>query len=186
MVSLLLYKPMSGIHLGMIIRSAYILGAEKLYIYDSENILDSKKEEIYYHSTGLSESNKDSFEIIKKDILKFLEDYPGRIIITEIESKDAKSINKFQFEKNDLIVIGNERLGIPKEVIKSSKDSIVIPMLCKNYALHKNGERGEVAENWGKYPNLNIVAVAEISLFKAMESMGKYNSFDIRKLGEEN
>lgn len=55
-------------------------------------------------------------------------------------------------------------------------------MIGKNYPLHKNKNRGEVAKNWGQYPNLNIVAVAEISLFQAINSLKGYDSFDIDKL----
>lgn len=58
----------------------------------------------------------------------FLENKPmGRLIATSPASK--KVYTDFQFENNDILLMGQESVGLPEEILLNSKDSVSIPML---------------------------------------------------------
>ena len=178
MVNLLLYSLTHGYNIGQIIRSAYITGITKVYIFDPNQVLNVEESEVNYHSTGLLKSKSDFIEIVS-DLNCFLKNYSGRKISTEIKST-AKSICNFKFEETDLIIVGNERTGIPEEISKLCHASIILPMGRSNYELPKNNNI--VAKNWGIFPNFSVAAAADIVCFFAMNSLGKFESFDLEAL----
>lgn len=50
-----------------------------------------------------------------------------RIVVTSLN--DSKPINNFQFNENDIIVIGNEGNGVSSDILDMSDIKILIPML---------------------------------------------------------
>ena len=59
-------------------------------------------------------------------ILSFLTDYNGRTIGT-IVNENATYLTDFQFQEDDLIIVGSERDGLPQNVIETISESIYIP-----------------------------------------------------------
>ena len=69
----------------------------------------------------------DHIEIVRiEDILSFLKNYNGRTVAT-IVNETATHLSDFQFEADDLIIVGSERDGLPQDIIDIINEAIYIP-----------------------------------------------------------
>ncbi len=115
----LIYGPANPGNLGTIIRSAVALGVKKIWVYDIHGLLERRSRsfcEIKRASMGtcsLVETNPINNSIL---LQKFLEEYNGRKITTVCDSEDSIDLPHFICQENDLVLFGNERDGLPKDI----------------------------------------------------------------------
>lgn len=114
------------------IRTAEFFGFKQIYIYDKNDLMkpptNKKGRANMAHMAKVWTAGAiDHIEIIRiDDILSFLTDYNGRTIGT-IVNENATYLTNFQFEKDDLIIVGSERDGLPQNAIDIINESIYIP-----------------------------------------------------------
>lgn len=144
-MNVLLYAPEYRPNLSSMIRSAEFYGLKKVYIFDENNLLlppthNKKARADMAHIARVWTAGAIEFvEIIKIDnINDFLQDYPGRKIATLVD-ENAKHLDSFQFEKEDLLIFGPEKEGLPETVLPLIDFGIYIPSLgntpCLNVAV---------------------------------------------------
>ncbi|MFV0238022.1 MAG: TrmH family RNA methyltransferase [Flavobacteriales bacterium] len=112
------YRP----NLSNMIRTAEFFGLKKIYVYDQNNLLKPptnkvSKAEMEHMAKVWTAGAIDFIEIISlDDTAVFLKEYKGRIIATLLD-KSAPSLQNFTFQKNDLLIMGSEKEGLPLEVV---------------------------------------------------------------------
>jgi tRNA(Leu) C34 or U34 (ribose-2'-O)-methylase TrmL len=160
-------------NLGAIIRTTYVFGAcGQLYFYDPRNIFASSHEEINRFSSGLLD--KQPYTIIT-DSTGFLKNYTGRKIAADISPK-AHALSAFTFQDDDLIIFGNERTGIPEDIVTSCDASVVIPMLGLPDK-KKDYRPGEPIKGVGEYPSYSVCMSYGIMVYQALVDTGAYDGF---------
>lgn len=144
-MNILLYAPEYRPNLSSMIRSAEFFGLNKVYIFDSNNLLlppthNKKARADMAHMARVWTAGAIEFVeiIIIKDINAFLESYTGRKIATLVD-KDAKHLDDFQFKQEDLLIFGSEKEGLDKELLPLIDEGVYIPSLgntsCLNVAV---------------------------------------------------
>ncbi|MFH1129294.1 MAG: TrmH family RNA methyltransferase [Patescibacteria group bacterium] len=166
-INTLIYDVTYPSNIGEIIRTSHVLGegTSDLYFYDPRNILDKEKDEIENFSCNIASLKE--FKILNSDINDFLKKYNGRKIATLISDKSTK-LKDFNFEENDLILFGNERTGLPDEIIELCDEKIIIPM--KGSVYNKTDHHlGTPIKGIGEYPTLKVSIAHAIVLYGALE-----------------
>jgi len=132
MMNILLYAPEYRPNLSNMIRTAEFYGFEKIYIYDDNDLMKPPNNKVSradmnhmarVWTAGAIEHI--SIEAIE-DILNFLDSFKGRKIATVI-SDQSVCLSQFTFEKDDLIIMGPEKEGLPKEIMNNSDVTLCIP-----------------------------------------------------------
>ncbi len=132
-MNILFYAPEYRPNLSNMIRSAEFFGFKKVYIYDKNNLLNPPKN----NKTSRAEMNHlakvwtagaiEHIEICNiENPTEFIHSYSGRVIGTLVD-KQAIHLQDFSFQKEDLIVMGSEKEGLPETLEKLMTESIYIP-----------------------------------------------------------
>lgn len=157
-MNVLLHAPQYRPNLSSMIRSAEFYGLNKVYIADHNNLLlpptQSKKAraEMAHMARVWTAGAIEFVEIIKlEDVALFLKEYNGRKIATLVDEK-AEHLNNFQFEKEDLLIFGSEKEGLPADILPLIDHSVYIPAL-------------------GNTPCLNVAVTFGIVLHQALKSV---------------
>lgn len=157
-MNVLLHAPQYRPNLSSMIRSAEFYGLNKVYIVDHNNLLlpptQSKKAraEMAHMARVWTAGAIEFVEIIKlEDVALFLKEYEGRKIATLVDEK-AEHLNNFQFEKEDLLIFGSEKEGLPADILPLIDHSVYIPAL-------------------GHTPCLNVAVTFGIVLHQALKSV---------------
>lgn len=110
----------------MFLREAQLSGANNVYLQDKFNLLDDEnKQRLLQWSSAVSYHNP---PIKVDDALIFLdENQQGYRRIATVVDKHAESIFNFQYGKNDLLVFGDERNGLDKEIVSLCDKKVYIP-----------------------------------------------------------
>lgn len=117
-VNILLYAPEYRPNLSNMIRSAEFFGLQRIYIFDKNNLLSpptnkTTRADMEHMARVWTAGAVDHIQIeIIDQISQFMKDYNGRKLATVIDSR-AKQLQQFQFQENDLIVMGPEKNGLP-------------------------------------------------------------------------
>ena len=130
MISIALYKPDIPQNTAAIIRLAACLNL-KIHIIEpcGFNLNDSRFKRVAMDYIKISKIVKyQDFAEFKNKNLKF------RIIL--MTTKADKNYHKFQFKKNDFILLGRESAGVPKEVHKEIKTKLKVPLSTKARSLN--------------------------------------------------
>jgi RNA methyltransferase, TrmH family len=119
-------------NLGYLVRSAACFGAECVHVIGSV----PNRKDVNPHSGSLYDYVKIRKYNTPKDFLEYAENNNAKIISAEID-RSSKSINDyiFNFERNIILVVGNEYTGVPVEIMKASQ-KIYIPMPGIGYCLN--------------------------------------------------
>ena len=131
-MKILLYAPEYRPNLSNMIRSAEFFGYKEIFIYDKNALLDPPNNKVsrgdMEHLARVWTAGAIEFMEIKKveHIDSFLSDHPGRKIATIIDPK-AKHLVDFQFEKEDLLILGPEKEGLPEDVVQTADQCVFIP-----------------------------------------------------------
>lgn len=156
-MNVLFYAPEYRPNLSNMIRTAEFYGLKKVYIYDANQLLAPPSNKVsradMQHMARVWTAGALDYISIDSviDISEFLEQYDGRKIATIVNEK-AIPFQQFQFEKNDLIIMGSEKEGIPLGIESKCTCSVFIPQL-------------------GYTNSLNVSVAFGIFLNKAVENM---------------
>tara|TARA_B100001093_G_scaffold501766_1_gene553869 strand:+ start:16 stop:465 length:450 start_codon:yes stop_codon:yes gene_type:complete len=125
-----LYKPDIPQNTAAIIRLSACLNL-KVHIIEpcGFNINDSRFKRVVMDYIGLSKifRYQDYDMFIKKN-------KNSRIVL--MTTKATKHYHKFKFKKNDILLFGRESAGVPKNLHKSIKNKIKVPMNKKTRSLN--------------------------------------------------
>ena len=141
-MNVLLHAPQYRPNLSSMIRSAEFYGLNTVYIFDANNLMlpptQSKKAraEMAHMARVWTAGAIEFVEIIKiEDTAAFLDSYNGRKIATLVD-ENAQHLNDFQFETNDLLIFGNEKEGLPQDLLPLIDKRVYIPSLGKTSCLN--------------------------------------------------
>lgn len=162
-----------GPNIGGAIRTYHVLGGDgRLFIYDPRGILQESADEVQAFSCKISD--KHEFEIVE-DLEAFLDDYQGRRIATAV-TPQATPLTEFQFQDGDLILFGNERVGLSDQVLATCDESVIIPMLGAPY-IKDDYHPGQPIKGVGEYPTYNVGVTYGITMFIAMAQLEEFKDF---------
>ena len=130
MISIALFKPDIPQNAASILRLCACLGL-KTHIIEpcGFNLNDSRFKRVVmdyiYHNSIIRYDNFD--ELLSKN-------KKSRVIL--LSTKAKKSLFKFSFKKNDIILLGRESKGVPQNVHKELKNKLRIPISDKTRSLN--------------------------------------------------
>ena len=120
-MDVLLYAPEYRPNLSNMIRTTEFFGFDRIYIYDSNGLLDPpnnkvSRADMNHLARVWTAGAIEHIEIVKvADMESFLADYPGRKVATYVDPA-VPSLREFQFQREDLLIMGPEKEGLPKSV----------------------------------------------------------------------
>ena len=116
-------------NIGSLMRVADNLGSDHLFMLDDEN---PKRKSSIKKTAGLSYKNITLSFITFFDFLNFISDDYQLIAIET--STNSKNIYTTKLPEKIAFILGNEKHGLPKEILHRCKSAIHIPMtgLCKS------------------------------------------------------
>ena len=130
MISIALYKPDIPQNTASILRLCACLGL-KIHIIEpcGFNLKDSRFKRVIMDYINQS-------SIIKYNNFKELlsKNKKSRVILMSTKAK--KSLFKFDFKKNDIILLGRESKGVPENVHREIKNKLKIPISNKTRSLN--------------------------------------------------
>lgn len=133
-MEILLYAPEYRPNLSNMIRSAEFFGFSKVYIFDVNKLLEPPKNkatraDMNHMARVWTAGAIEYIEIEQVEVIfPFLEEYSGRKLATYVNTA-ATHLNDFKFLENDLLIMGSEKEGLPKEIIDVCDESLYIPAL---------------------------------------------------------
>jgi tRNA G18 (ribose-2'-O)-methylase SpoU len=143
-MDLLLFAPEYRPNLSSMIRTAEFYGFKRIFIYDKNDLIKpptNKKgrADMAHLAKVWTAGAIDYIEVMQvENPVAFFENYKGRKVGT-IVNQTAKHLNDFQFQKDDLLIFGSERDGLPSEMIELLDEAVYIPAIgqtdCLNVAV---------------------------------------------------
>ena len=130
MISIALYKPDIPQNTASILRLCACLGL-KIHIIEpcGFNLNDSRFKRVVMDY--INESSIIRYENFKKLLVK---NKKSRIILMSTKAK--KSLFKFKFRKNDIILLGRESKGVPGYIHKEIKNKLKVPISSQARSLN--------------------------------------------------
>ena len=130
MISISLYKPDIPQNTASILRLCACLGL-KMHIIEpcGFNLNDSRFKRVIMDYINQS-------SIIRYDNFKELLNKNKKSRVILLSTKAKKSLFKFSFKKNDIILLGRESKGVPQNVHKELKNKLRIPISDKTRSLN--------------------------------------------------
>lgn len=157
MLNALLYAPEYRPNMSSMIRTAEFYGLKTIYIYDKNNLLappnnKTSRADMQHIARKWTAGAINHIDIcIIEEPISFLQSYTGRKIATLV-NEDAVHLNNFQFQKNDLLLLGSEKDGLEEDAIALMNASVYIPSL-------------------GQTPCLNVAVTFGIVMHQALKSL---------------
>ena len=130
MISIALYKPDIPQNTASILRLCACLGL-KIHIIEpcGFNLNDSRFKRVIMDYVNQS-------SIIRYENFKELLNKNKKSRVILLSTKAKKSLFKFSFKKNDIILLGRESKGVPQNVHKELKNKLRIPISDKTRSLN--------------------------------------------------
>jgi tRNA G18 (ribose-2'-O)-methylase SpoU len=131
-MNILLYAPEYRPNLSNMIRSAEFFGLDKIYIWDKNELLSPPKNkatraDMNHMARVWTAGAIEYMDIISiEEVPVFLQDYTGRTLATVIDPS-ATPLDAFVFEKEDLIIMGSEKEGLPAEIVNLCDAAVHLP-----------------------------------------------------------
>ena len=149
MISIALYKPDIPQNTASILRLCACLGL-KMHIIEpcGFNLNDSRFKRVIMDYINLSSIIR--YENFEELLIK---NKKSRVILMSTKAK--KSLFKFKFKNNDIILLGRESKGVPKYIHQELKDRLKIPMSSQARSL-------------------NVAVTASISAAEALRQIKKF------------
>ena len=130
-MKVLLHSPEYRPNLSSMIRTAEFYGLKEIYIYDYHQILKAPenkkgKADMNHLAKVWTAGAVDhiTIHIIENDI-EFITQYPSRTIATAL-ALNTTDIHQFKFENEDLLIMGNEKEGLPEEILSLVDNTLMI------------------------------------------------------------
>tara|TARA_B100001540_G_C15205919_1_gene372944 strand:- start:31 stop:480 length:450 start_codon:yes stop_codon:yes gene_type:complete len=149
MISIALYKPDIPQNTASILRLCACLGL-KMHIIEpcGFNLNDTRFKRVIMDYINQS-------SIIRYDSFKALLNKNKKSRVILLSTKAKKSLFKFNFKKNDIILFGRESKGVPDNIHKELKNKLKIPISSTTRSL-------------------NVAAAASISAAEALRQIKKF------------
>ncbi len=149
MISIALYKPDIPQNTASILRLCACLGL-KMHIIEpcGFNLNDSRFKRVIMDYINQS-------SIIRYDNFKELLNKNKKSRVILMSTKAKKSLFKFNFKKNDIILLGRESKGVPENIHRKLKNKLKIPISYKTRSL-------------------NVAIAASISAAEALRQIKKF------------
>jgi len=130
MISIALYKPDIPQNTASILRLCACLGL-KMHIIEpcGFNLNDTRFKRVIMDYINQS-------SIIRYENFKELLDKNKRSRVILLSTKGKKSLFKFNFKKNDIILLGRESKGVPENIHRELKNRLKIPILNNTRSLN--------------------------------------------------
>ena len=130
MISIALYKPDIPQNTASILRLCACLGL-KMHIIEpcGFNLNDTRFKRVIMDYINQS-------SIIRYDNFKELLNKNKKSRVILLSTKAKKSLFKFSFKKNDIILLGRESKGVPQNIHKELKNKLRIPISDKTRSLN--------------------------------------------------
>jgi len=130
MISIALYKPDIPQNTASILRLCACLGL-KMHIIEpcGFNLNDTRFKRVIMDYINQS-------SIIRYDNFKELLNKNKKSRVILLSTKAKKSLFKFSFKKNDIILLGRESKGVPQNIHKELKNKLRIPISNKTRSLN--------------------------------------------------
>jgi len=130
MISIALYKPDIPQNTASILRLCACLGL-KMHIIEpcGFNLNDSRFKRVIMDYINQS-------SIIRYDNFKELLNKNKKSRVILLSTKAKKSLFKFNFKRNDIILLGRESQGVPENIHKELKNKLRIPISYKTRSLN--------------------------------------------------
>ncbi len=125
-LDLLVINPVYVENLGMFLREAQLSGANRVYVQDKFNLLDKEnKQRLINWSGRVSYHNP---PVIVNDAKSFLkQNTKGYRRIATVVNPDSQKLTDFKYSVNDLLIFGDERNGLDKELVSLCDEQVYIP-----------------------------------------------------------
>jgi len=81
------------------------------------------------------------------------------------------------FQDGDLILFGNERVGLSEQVMATCDESVIIPMLGAPY-IKEDRHPGQPIKGVGEYPTFNTSHAHAIVMYTAMAQLEQFRNFE--------
>ncbi len=151
MLKLFFYSPKHLENLAAIVRTLEVFGIREVYVYDSYNVVLENYGKAYKRK--LNKISSGSYKYIKfhriVEPLDFIKKYPHRVIASVLKNHTA-ILSDFKFENNDLLLMGNETVGLPEEVIAKAQVKLKIPQAGETESLNLGIATGIFIYEWAK------------------------------------
>ena len=130
MISIALYKPDIPQNTASILRLCACLGL-KMHIIEpcGFNLNDTRFKRVIMDYINQS-------SIIRYDSFKALLNKNKKSRVILLSTKAKKSLFKFNFKKNDIILLGRESQGVPENIHRELKNKLRIPISYKTRSLN--------------------------------------------------
>tara|TARA_A100001015_G_C14566265_1_gene547314 strand:+ start:84 stop:533 length:450 start_codon:yes stop_codon:yes gene_type:complete len=130
MISIALYKPDIPQNTASILRLCACLGL-KMHIIEpcGFNLNDTRFKRVIMDYINQS-------SIIRYENFKELIEKNKRSRVILLSTKGKKSLFKFNFKKNDIILLGRESKGVPENIHRELKNRLKIPILNNTRSLN--------------------------------------------------
>lgn len=131
-MQILLYAPEYRPNLSNMIRSAEFFGFSAIWIYDKNGLLDPPNNKVsradMNHLARVWTAGAIEHISVRKidDIQGFLQKYEGRKVATWVD-EEATHLPDFQFQSEDLIIMGPEKEGLPEPILPYTDVQVFIP-----------------------------------------------------------
>ena len=129
-MNLFIHEPKSLENLVAISRSIEVFGFKKPYIYDSNHLVKSKRDYGKHEKRKINNISAGGFFHLDftpiLDPINFVKTCNYRTIATSLR-ETSTSLYNLSFQENDLIIMGNETNGLPKEILNIVDLEIKIP-----------------------------------------------------------
>jgi len=162
--TLVMYALQSPVNIGMILRVAEVYGKQVLF-FDRYRVLSDRVSRyvISDFSTGALDRIDVSVVSSMEQLFSILQN--KRIVCTSLND-EAKNICNMSWAYSDVVVLGNEYDGLPRELVSLSNVQVNIPMPVGFYPKHYSyspidRSRAVPPANNGR-PSLNVATVAAI------------------------
>jgi tRNA G18 (ribose-2'-O)-methylase SpoU len=133
-MQILFYAPEYRPNLSNMIRTAEFYGLKKVYIFDKNKLLSPPNNKVsrsemehmarVWTAGAIEHINIESIS----DVEQFIKNNPGRAVATLVNDR-ATALADFAFEKNDLIIMGSEKNGLPPAIEAMCQQAIYIPQV---------------------------------------------------------
>ncbi len=129
----LIYRPGNPSNLGSIVRTSYVLGMKRIFVYDDFSILENK--DLFDRVKEVCRRGREkSLEIIKiDDAFGFIDGYKSKyatVISPRSKKLGIEGKQGMFFSSDPLIIFGNESEGVPRKISRrSGVERFVIPVI---------------------------------------------------------
>lgn len=160
-MNVLVYQPDIAGNLGNIVRTACALFVDNVYVYDPDrNTMDMKSHHNSNRTIAISQGGWQTLDptIFYNDakVKQFLREYQGRKVAAICDRKDATNLYSLVCASSDLVLIGNEKKGLPEDVVEMCDIRLTIPMRKGMHSLNSASAFAVIASRYAEQSYRNL------------------------------